>query len=93
MWTTCIPHANHDNQFQPPTTGQVHPHLHKNIIAKGILTASLRQKLSESFDINFYWMRDQIIQGPFNLLWIFRILNMADYFKKHHPPWNHKKIQ
>jgi hypothetical protein len=71
-----------------PTTGT--PLYTDNSTAKGILTATMRQKLSKAFDMRFYWLRDRIAQGQFELIWRKGILNMADYFTKHHPPWHHK---
>jgi hypothetical protein len=75
---------------QPPTGTPVYTN---NSTAKGILTASLRQKLSKAFDMRFYWMRDRIKQGMFDLSWCKGELNRADYFTKHHPPWHHKKMR
>ena len=59
---------------------------------KGIPTASMRQKLSKKFDIRFYWMWDQIRQRQFGLIWWQSTLKIANYFTKHHPTWNPKKI-
>ena len=35
------------------------------------------------------WMKDQINQRQFNLIWAPGKFNLADYFTKHHPPWHH----
>ena len=40
----------------------------------------------------FYWIRDRIKQVQIELIWGKVVIDMADYFTKHHPPWNHKKI-
>ena len=61
--------------------------------ATGILTSTLRQKLSKAFDMRFYWVRDRILQKQFQLLWRKGSTNMADYFTKHHPPWYHKQMR
>ena len=74
-----------------PETGT--PCYTDNKTAKGILTASMRQKLSKAFDMRFYWIRDRIQQGQFNLIWRKGILNMADYFTKHHPAWHHRNMR
>jgi len=74
-----------------PKTGT--PCYTDNKTAKGILTASMRQKLSKAFDMRFYWIRDRIKQGQFNLIWRKGALNMADYFTKHHPPWHHRNMR
>ena len=74
-----------------PKTGT--PCYTDNKTAKGILTASMRQKLSKAFDMRFYWVRDRIKQGQFNLIWRKGVLNMADYFTKHHPAWHHRNMR
>ena len=74
-----------------PETGT--PCYTDNKTAQGILTASMRQKLSKAFDMRFYWIRDRIQQGQFNLIWRKGILNMADYFTKHHPAWHHRNMR
>ena len=61
-----------------------------NSTARGILTKTLRQKLSKSFDMRFYWMRDRIKQGMYNLIWEKGSGNKADYFTKHFPPSHHR---
>ena len=43
--------------------------------------------------MKFYWMKDRISQKQFDLIWAKGILNKADYFTKHHPPWHHKKMR
>ena len=43
--------------------------------------------------MRFYWMRDRIKQGMFDLSWRKGELNRADYFTKHFPPWHHKKMR
>ena len=60
-----------------------------NSTAQGILTSKMRQKLSKSFDMRYWWMKDRINQCQFNLIWAPGKFNLADYFTKHHPPWYH----
>ena len=43
------------------------PFYTNNSTAKGILTASLRQKLPKALGMRFYWMCDQIKRGHLNL--------------------------
>ena len=50
-----------------PTTGL--PIETDNKTAHGILNSRMRQKLSKSFDMQYWWMKDRIHQGQFNLLW------------------------
>jgi hypothetical protein len=60
-----------------------------NSTSQGILTSKMRQKLSKSFDMRYWWMKDRINQGQFNLIWALGKFNLADYITKHHPPWHH----
>jgi hypothetical protein len=64
-----------------------------NNTAQGILNSKMRQKLSKSFDMQYWWMKDRINQGQFNLIWAPGKFNLADYFTKHHPPWHHCKMR
>ena len=70
-----------------PITGT--PFKTDNSTAQGILTSKMRQKLSKSFDMRYWWMKDRINQCQFNLIWAPGKFNLADYFTKHHPPWYH----
>ena len=64
-----------------------------NKTAQGILTKTMKQKLSKAFDMRYWWMKDRIQQKQFNLIWSPGKDNKADYFTKHHPPWHHKKMR
>ena len=74
-----------------PSTGS--PFDTDNNTAQGILNSKMRQKLSKAFDMRYWWMKDRISQGQFNLKWAPGKLNLADYFTKHHPPWHHRKMR
>jgi hypothetical protein len=74
-----------------PSTGS--PFETDNNTAQGILTSKMRQKLSKAFDMRYWWMKDRISQGQFNLTWAPGKFNLADYFTKHHPPWHHRKMR
>jgi hypothetical protein len=65
----------------------------KPTTAQGILNSKMRQKLSKSFNMRYWWMKDRIKQGQFNLIWAPGKLNLANYFTKHHRPWHHQKIE
>ena len=69
------------------------PLFNDNATTTGILNATMRQKLSKSFDMQVYWVRDCILQKQYQLIWRKGITNMADYFTKHHPPWHHKMMR
>jgi hypothetical protein len=67
-----------------PTIGS--PFDTDNNTAQGILNSKMRQKLSKSFDMRYWWMKDHIHQHQFDLNWSPGKFNLADYFTKHHPP-------
>jgi hypothetical protein len=48
-----------------PLTGT--PFETDNNTAQGILNSKMHQKLSKSFDMRYWWMKDRIKQGHFNL--------------------------
>ena len=74
-----------------PTTGS--PLETDNNTAQGILNSKMRQKLSKSFDMRYWWMKDRIDQKQFDVLWAPGKFNLADYFTKHHPPWHHRLMR
>ena len=74
-----------------PTNGT--PLFNDNSTATGILTASIRPKLSKAFDMRFHWLNDRVNNKQFQIIWRKGKLNMADYFTKHHPPWHHKVMR
>ena len=81
----------HELGHSQPKSGS--PFTTDNLTAQGILNSKMRQKLSKSFDMRYWWMRDRINQNEFNLTWAPGKLNLADYFTKHHPPWHHRKMR
>jgi hypothetical protein len=88
----CPMHATLEELGHPqPTTGS--PFDTDNNTAQGILNSKVRRKLSKSFDMRYWGMKDQISQGEFDLNWTPCKLNLADYFTKHHPPWHHRKMR
>ena len=63
-----------------------------NLNAKGILTSDMRQKLSKSFDVRFYWVKYCIQKNWFDLIWEKFLTNMVDYITKQHSPWHQNKM-
>jgi hypothetical protein len=41
----------------------------------------------------FYWIRDRVRQGQFQVYWGKGSRNRADYFTKHHPASHHKAVR
>jgi hypothetical protein len=64
-----------------------------NNTASGIATDTVKQKRSKAIDMRFYWIRDRVRQGQFNIYWSKGKTNRADYFSKHHPASHHQAIR
>ena len=73
-------------------TQQPTPIKKDNSAAEGIITATVRQKISKAMDMRFYWMKDRVKQKDFFVYWKPGSQNMGDYFSKHHPPHHHREI-
>jgi hypothetical protein len=43
--------------------------------------------------MRFYWIRDRVAQGQFNIYWRKGSKNLADNFTKHHPPAHHQRMR
>jgi hypothetical protein len=44
-------------------------------------------------DMRFYWIKDRVKQGQFQVYWGPGFQNLADYFTKHHSPAHHKRMR
>ncbi|KAI2488785.1 Reverse transcriptase (RNA-dependent DNA polymerase) [Fragilaria crotonensis] len=64
-----------------------------NSTANGIATDTVKQKRSKAIDMRFYWIRDRVRQGQFQIYWSKGNTNRADYFSKHHPTSHHQAIR
>jgi hypothetical protein len=42
--------------------------------------------------MSFYWIKDRVKQGKFNVYWGTGYQNLADYFTKHHSQAHHKRM-
>ncbi len=73
---------------QPPT-----PMVTDNSTAMGIANDSVKQKRSKSMDMRFYWIRDRVRQGHFQVFWQPGKQNRADYYTKHHHVKHHIKMR
>ena len=71
---------------QPPT-----PIRTDNSTACAIANATCKQRRSKSIDMRFYWLRDRVEQGQFNIYWAPGTTNLADYFTKHHAAAHHHR--
>jgi hypothetical protein len=65
----------------------------ENTYATGYINGTIKQKRTKAMDIRFYWIKDRVKQGQFNVYWGPGFQNLADYFIKHHSPAHHKRIR
>jgi hypothetical protein len=75
-----------------------HPHPHTpletyNTTATGYSNGTIKQKCTKAMDMCFYWIKDRVKQGQFNVYWGPGYRNLADYFTKHHSPAHHKRMR
>jgi hypothetical protein len=61
-----------------------------NTTATGYSNGTIKHKRTKSMDMRFYWIKDRVKQGQFNVYWGPGFQNLADYFTKHHSPAHHK---
>jgi len=64
-----------------------------NSTACGIATDTVKQRRSKAIDMRFYWIRDRVRQGHFQVYWSKGKSNKADYYSKHHPASHHTAIR
>jgi hypothetical protein len=60
---------------QPPTPLET-----DNTTATGYRNGKIKQKRTKSMDMHFYWIKDRVKQGQFNVYWGPGYRNLADYF-------------
>ena len=65
------------------------PIITDNSTAEGFANNRTKVKRSKAMDMRFYWIRDRVGQGMFQVRWSPGKGNLADYFTKHHPPAHH----
>jgi hypothetical protein len=73
---------------QPPTPMET-----DNTTATGYSNGTIKQKCTKSMNMRFYWIKDRVKQGQFDICWGPGYQNLADYFTKHHSPAHHKRIR
>jgi hypothetical protein len=57
-----------------------------NTTAEGDINSKIQPKRMKAMDMRFHWLCDREAQGQFRIYWHPGKTNLADYFKKHHPP-------
>jgi hypothetical protein len=73
---------------QPPTPMET-----DNTTATGYSNGTIKQKRTKAMDMRFYWIKDRVKQGQFNVYWGRGYQNLADYFTKHHSLAHHKRMR
>jgi hypothetical protein len=73
---------------QPPTPMET-----DNTTATGYSNGTIKQKRTKAMDMRFYWIKDRVKQGQFNVYWDPGFQNLADYFTKHNSPAHHKRMR
>ena len=63
-----------------------------NSTANGIVNGTIKQKKSKAIDMRFYWVRDRVEAGQFEVYWGPGKHNLSDYYTKHQPPRHIRKI-
>jgi hypothetical protein len=63
-----------------------------NTTATGYSNVTIKQKRTKAMDLHFYWIKDRVKQGQFNVYWGPGYQNLADYFTKHNLPAHHKRM-
>lgn len=64
-----------------------------NTTAAGIANRSVKLKRSKAMTMRYFWVQDRVSQNHFRIYWDRGLLNLADYFTKHHPPSHHRLVR
>jgi hypothetical protein len=59
----------------------------------GIANDNIKQQRSRAIDMRFYWVRDRVQQGQFNIYWQPGKVNLAGYYTKHHAAPHHQLVR
>jgi hypothetical protein len=73
---------------QPPTPLET-----DNTTATCYSNGTIKQKRTKAMDMRFYWIKDRVKQGKFNVYWGPGYQHLADYFTKHHSPAHYKRMR
>jgi len=73
---------------QPPTPVKTY-----NETANNFIHNNITQKRSKSWDMRYYWLRDQHNQNNFDFYWDKSENNHGDYWTKHFPAIYHRFIR
>jgi hypothetical protein len=73
---------------RPPTPMET-----DNTTATGYSNGTIKQKRTKAMDKRFYWIKDRVKRGRFNVYWGPGLQNLVDYFTKHHSPAHRKRMR
>ena len=73
---------------QPPT-----PIKTDNATANVFVHQTMRHKKSKSWDMRYWWLKENSAQSEFNIFWDKGVNNWADYFTKHFSPSTHQVLR
>ena len=73
---------------QPPT-----PLKTDNATANAFIHQTMRHKRSKSWDMRYWWLKENSAQSEFKIFWDKGVHNWADYFTKHFAPSVHKILR
>ena len=62
-------------------------------MAVGIVNNTIKRQRSQSMEMRFLWVRDEIAQEMYSLKWHPGQENLADYQSKHHNGTHHKAVR
>jgi hypothetical protein len=63
-----------------------------NTTVTGNSNGKIKQKRTKAMGMRFYWIKDRVKQGQYNVYWGPGFQHLADYFTKHHSPAHHKRM-
>jgi hypothetical protein len=72
---------------QPPTQMET-----DSTTVTGYSNGIIKQKRTKAIDMRFYWIKDRVKQGQFDIYWGPGFKKLVDYFTKHHSSAHHKRI-
>ena len=62
-----------------------------NFTAVGLANDTVKIARSKSIDMRFHWLRDRVLQGLLRVVYILGERQLADFFTKALPVWQHLK--
>jgi hypothetical protein len=72
---------------QPPTPLQT-----DNSTATGYSNDTIKQRRTRAMDVWFYWVKEIVKQGQFQVYWGPRYQDVANYFTKSHSPKHQERM-